>query len=126
MDASRSMSHLAAHDQPMVLPRASGIAFFQAGGSLSTMWLRELKQREFEDLPALDGEDQVEEERGFSLTKEEHARLTQAGQSLRDELAAAVRHIDPSEYSQERLQQLLTEANQKPTSRRPRAQRRKT
>jgi len=45
------------------------------------------------------------------LTEEEHARLRQAGQALHDELAAEVHHIDPADYSDERVAQLLAQAS---------------
>ena len=48
----------------------------------------------------------------MGLTRQELARLALKTQELREELAATVRRVDPSEYSAERIQKLLTAAKQ--------------
>ena len=77
---------------------------------------RNAKHRHYEPLVALAETDPSPEESAFSLSKEEHARIARAAEVLHDELAATVRHIDPAEYSEERLQELLAQAQAKSDS----------
>lgn len=110
MDEVTSLVPLAPYVQVTEIPRARTIAFYWRGGSLFTMPSRNLTQRQHQPLLALAEPDPTPEESAVSLTREEHARLTRASQVLHDELAATIRHIDPSEYSEERLQELLAQA----------------
>ncbi len=76
------------------------------------MWLEELKQQNLLALGHTQSK-QAEpppktDER--QLTGEEHQRLKQGMQSLYEELAASVKHIDPSEYTEDRIQGLLEQA----------------
>ena len=111
-----SLVPLAPYVQVTEIPRARTIAFSWHGGSLFTMRSRNLTQRQHQPFVALAEPDPAPEESAVSLTREEHARMTRAAQVLQDELAATVRHIDPSEYSEERLQELLAQAQAKSAS----------
>lgn len=76
------------------------------------MWLEELKlENKLSNRlrPEYDG-GQDTPQKADLLTKDELARLTQKSQALHDELATTVRHIDPAEYSEERVHALLAEA----------------
>ncbi len=80
---------------------------------LAVMWLEELKlENKLSNRlrPEYDG-GQDTPQKADLLTKDELARLSQRAQALHDELATTVRHIDPAEYSEERVHALLTEAH---------------
>lgn len=81
------------------------------------MWLRDLKHKnKLSEHPRLEEplflDDVSVGEREFCLTKEEHGQLKEAEQALQRELALGVRHIDPAEYSDERIERLLEQASQ--------------
>ncbi len=88
------------------------------------MWLRDFQyQNELstrsEREPLLE-EENSSEGPGWSLTQAEQSKLREASQALQRELAATVRHIDPSEYSQERIIGLLAQASANSNKRRKR------
>ena len=80
---------------------------------MAPMWLHDLKRKNAgsplsSTTPASTTEPLHKQRHG--LSRQELDRLIRKTQELRDELTAAVRHVDPSEYSDERIQQLLAEA----------------
>lgn len=80
---------------------------------MAPMWLHDLKRKHdgspLASTPPTNTTEALHKQR-HGLSRQELDRLTRKTQELRDELTAAVRHVDPSEYSDERIQHLLTEA----------------
>lgn len=80
------------------------------------MWLRDLKR---ENVGGPDSTDsslahhQPLHKQRHGLNRLELDRLIQRTQELRDELSATIRHVDPAEYSDERIQRLLADAKRK-------------
>ncbi len=79
------------------------------------MWLHDLKRKNTggplsSTSTSLSPPAEALHKQRHGLSRQELDRLTQKTQELREELTAAVRHVDPSEYSDERIQQLLTQA----------------
>lgn len=80
---------------------------------MAPMWLHDLKRKnDGSPLSSTSSSSTTEalHKQRHGLSRQELDRLTQKTQELRDELTAAVRHVDPSEYSDERIQRLLAEA----------------
>lgn len=76
------------------------------------MWLEELKQQ---NLLALGHTQATQEEPPPKTdhpqrTEKERQRINKGMQSLYEELAASVNHIDPGEYTENRIQGLLEQA----------------
>lgn len=81
------------------------------------MWLRDLKREngsggEGSATSPLSHARPLHKQR-HGLSRQELDRLVQRTQELRDELTAAIHHVDPSEYSDERIQHLLAQARKK-------------
>ncbi len=80
------------------------------------MWLRDLK-RENDGKPGSAAsplsDAQALHRQRHGLSRQEMDRLVQRTQELRDELTATIHHVDPSEYSDERIQHLLAQARKK-------------
>ena len=76
------------------------------------MWLHDLKQQNRNPQPRSQASDQEPPIRADHLTDEEHIRLKEKTQALHNELAASVKHIDPAEYTESRVHQLLEQAHQ--------------
>lgn len=80
------------------------------------MWLRDLKRentgRQASTASPLSDAPPLHRQR-HGLSRQELERLTQRTQELRDELTATIHHVDPSEYSEERIQHLLAQARKK-------------
>lgn len=80
------------------------------------MWLRDLKRENGGEpaaatSPLSNGQALHKERHG--LSRQEMDRLVQRTQALRDELTASIHHVDPTEYSDDRIQQLLAQARKK-------------
>ena len=80
------------------------------------MWLRDLKRenvgkQDSATSPLADA--QPLHKQRYGLSRLELDRLIQRTRELRDELTAGIHHIDPAEYSDERIQQLLAQAKKK-------------
>ena len=80
------------------------------------MWLRDLKREndgaQGSAAAPLSNDPALHRER-HGLSRQELDRLVQRTQELREELTATIHHVDPSEYSDERIQQLLVQARKK-------------
>lgn len=81
------------------------------------MWLHELKKEN--ESPAREQElkvpepvDEPAENDAFTITTEEHVRWKARVKDLCQSLAQTVRHIDPTEYTEGRIQGLLAMARQ--------------
>ncbi len=85
------------------------------------MWLDELKEknREGHRTIHMPVRPPTPAQERHGLNRKEHARLAEKTQELREELAAEVRRIDPKEYTEERIQNLLAQTQRTP-QRRPR------
>lgn len=76
------------------------------------MWLRDLKQK---NKDALNPSDDSSTEKGRKrdtvfVPRCEQVRLSENIQALHDELAETVTHVDPAEYSDEKIELLLRQA----------------
>lgn len=85
--------------------------------TLSSMWLPELKKKNASAAREQEGSlpeplEAAEENDAITITKAEHMRWNARDQDLQESLAQAVRHIDPAEYTDDRIQQLLATAQQ--------------
>ena len=76
------------------------------------MWLRDLKQKNKDALksPSESAPEQGRKRDTVFVPRCEQVRLSENIQALHEELAESVTHIDPAEYSEEKIELLLQQA----------------